>query len=165
MKKGSPGILGLALLLLPRCAIAQGTLADYQRAERFLPQNLRKLFQSGDVTPHWIGKTNRFWYRRADGSRSEFILVDPEKAASEPAFDHQQMATALSRALKKEVKGTELPFETFEFPDAGRVIRVRIDQKEWTCTIQPSYECKETPDGRKDIYEELSPDGRFAEYV
>jgi dipeptidyl-peptidase 4 len=166
MKRNLVRMLGLSLLLLPPCAMAQGTLADYQNAERFLPQNLRKLFHSGDVTPHWIEKTNRFWYRRADANGFNFLLVDPEKAASQPAFDHQQMAGALTRALKRDVKGAELPFETFDFADAGKAIHLRIDQKEWRCAIAlPTYECKEALDGRRDMYEVLSPDRKFAAYV
>ena len=64
-------------------ALAQGSLGDYQRAEKFLPGNVRHLVYVADVSPHWIEKTNRFWYRRVGakvGSKeSEFVLVDAEQ--------------------------------------------------------------------------------------
>ena len=69
-------------------ARAQGTLADYQRAEKFLPGNLRHQIYVADVTPHWIEKTSRFWYRKAGPSGTEFILVDATQNSSGPAFDH-----------------------------------------------------------------------------
>jgi len=66
--------LALLLLALPQ-AIAQGTLADYQRAQQFLPGNLRHLVYVADVFPHWIEKTNRFWYRKAGPEGSGHTLV------------------------------------------------------------------------------------------
>ena len=54
---------GIAFALFPLAlpaVCAQNTLEDYQRAERFLPGNMRHLVYVADVTPHWIEKTNRF---------------------------------------------------------------------------------------------------------
>ena len=68
-------------------ACGQGTLEDYQRAERFLPANLERLVETAKVEPHWLGKTNRFWYRRVDARGAQFILVDAEQNTSAPAFD------------------------------------------------------------------------------
>ena len=156
----------LFALLVPFSARAQGTLADYQRAERLGPQKMRKLVFSGELTPHWIEKTNRFWYRRVGLMETSFVLVDAEKNTSAPAFDHTQLAAALSKPAKKEFKPTELPFDSFEFTDGGKAIRFRLDEKQWTCSIAgASYECKEIPDGSHDQYELLSPDGKFAAYV
>src|SRR6266849_2155228 len=107
------------LLLVPLSAMAQGTLDDYQRAERFLPQKMRKLVFSGDVAPHWIEKSNRFWHRAVGPKGAEFKLVDAEKNTIAPAFDHEQIAAAMSKAAKREFKPTELPFESFEFAEGG----------------------------------------------
>jgi hypothetical protein len=46
----------------PALLAAQGHLADYQRAEKLLPWNIRKLVFEADVLPNWIEHTNRFWY-------------------------------------------------------------------------------------------------------
>ncbi len=86
-------------------ASAQGTLADYQRAEKFLPGNVRHQIYVADVTPHWIEKTSRFWYRKAGPSGTEFILVDATQNTSAPAFDHAKLAASLSRAAKREYYG------------------------------------------------------------
>jgi dipeptidyl aminopeptidase/acylaminoacyl peptidase len=156
----------LLVLLAPFSVRAQGILADYQRAERFLPQKMRKLVFSGDVTPHWIEKSSRFWYRAVGSKGTEFRRVDAEKNMAAPAFDHAQLAAALSKAAKKEFKAAELPFESFDFADGEKSIRFRLEEKQWTCAMAAAnYECKESPDARKDQYEELSPDGKFAAYV
>jgi hypothetical protein len=73
-----------SLLLLALPAVADGTLEEYQRTERFLPGNLRHHAFPADVTPHWVQKSNRFWYRRATGPRAS-------------AFSDSATATAVVR--------------------------------------------------------------------
>jgi hypothetical protein len=50
---------------------AQGTREDYQRAEQFLPGNLRHRVYIADVAPHWVAKTNRFWFRKSSPKGAE----------------------------------------------------------------------------------------------
>jgi dipeptidyl aminopeptidase/acylaminoacyl peptidase len=66
------------------------------------------------ITPRWLAD-GRFWYRNdlADGRR-EFLLVDPQEARREPAFDHAVLAKALTDATDDEVDATRLPFETID---------------------------------------------------
>src|SRR5215510_1138825 len=49
------------------------------------------------ITPHWFQENTRFWYRNdlRDGAK-EFIVVDAEHGVRKPAFDHAQLAAALS---------------------------------------------------------------------
>src|ERR1700691_4478390 len=109
-------------VLAPVLVRAQGALADYQRAEKFLPGNTRHQIFVADVTPHWIEKSSRFWYRKVGPSGSEFILVDAAQNTSAPAFDHAKLAASLSRATKREYSLSQLPFDCFEFRKDGRPI-------------------------------------------
>ena len=146
-------------------ARAQGTLEDYQRAQKFLPGNARHLFTSGDLTPHWIEKTDRFWYRSTGSKGSEFILVDAEQNTSNPAFDHARLAEALSHATKQSYDAGKLPFDSFDFTDKEKAIRFEIDTAQWTCNLE-SYECKPGEQGgANEQYESRSPDRRWAAYV
>src|SRR5215469_267125 len=122
-------------------ATAQGTLADYQRAERFLPGNLVHSVSLADVSPHWIEKTSRFWYRRTGPKGVDFVVVDAEQNTVAPAFDHTRLAAALSNAAQRNYSATELPFSDFEFVDNGREIRFSNDSEEWICNLE-SYECR-----------------------
>ncbi|WP_218029179.1 hypothetical protein [Segetibacter aerophilus] len=38
------------------------TTANYQLASRFSPKKLDKMVFSTSVDPHWLKKSNRFWY-------------------------------------------------------------------------------------------------------
>ena len=156
----------LGLWWLPLAAVSQafgqGTLEDYQRAERFLPRNLERLVEIANVEPHWIGKENRFWYRRVDAQEAQFILVDAERNTSAPAFDHVRLAEGLSRAAKREYVPAELPFETFEFVEGGKAIRFQLEKTSWTCPLA-SYACQaSTPENPDEL---LSPNRRWAAVV
>ncbi len=155
-------LLGLCLLV-PQ-GLAQGTREDYQRAEQFLAGNLRHRLYIADVAPHWIAKTNRFWYRKSSPSGAEFILVDAGHNTANPAFDHARLAEALSKAARRECKPTELPFFSFDFSDDGKAIQFRIEQASWTCNLE-KYECRTSHEPGPGQFEEVSPDKKWIALV
>src|SRR6266568_8404087 len=106
-------LLLLCVLAVPQLR-AQGSLQDYQRAQRFLPGNLRHSIYVADVSAHWIDKTNRFWYHKVSPKGSEFVLVDADHNTSGAAFDHEKLAATLSRSAKKQFSASDLPFEDIE---------------------------------------------------
>jgi len=156
--------LAAAILIFPCGSYAQGTREDYQRAEQFLAGNLRHRIYVADVTPRWIAKKNRFWYRKAGTKAAEFILVDADQNTTGPAFDHARLAESLSKALKREVQSTELPFDSIDFSDDGKSISFQIDGTPWSCTLE-KYECKSGPESVAGQYEEASPNKEWVAYV
>lgn len=153
-----------ALLTFPISSAGQGTLQDYQRAVQYLPGNLRHHVFPADVTPHWIEKTERFWYHKVSAQGASFVLVDAEKGTSEPAFDHPRLAEALSKATKQTYSAADLPFSEFEFADDGKAIRFGLDGESWTCTVT-IYECRADTSSPQRPNETVSPDKRWAAYV
>jgi len=149
-------------LLLTQAGLAQGTLEDYQRAERFLPDNVKHLVTVADVRPHWIDKTNRFWYRRVDTKGSTFILVDAEHNSAVPAFDHDKLAAALARLSKREYSATDLPFHDIDFVEDAKSVSFETAGRQWTCSLS-DYDCKASP--AEDTNQSLSPDKRWAAFV
>src|SRR6266571_2376519 len=135
----------LVLCLAASSGRAQGTREDYQRAQQFLPGNLRHRVYVADVTPHWIAEKNRFWYRKAGMKGTEFILVDPAQNTFGAAFDHERLAISLAKAAKREVQPTELPFDAFDYAKDGKSISFQVDGTTWTCQLE-NYECKKGPE-------------------
>jgi dipeptidyl-peptidase 4 len=159
-----PQVITLVLLFLSSSlALAQGTLEDYQRAERFLPGNVRHLVYTADVNPHWIEKSNRFWYLKAGLQGTEFILVDAEQNTSGPAFDHERLAEALSRAAKQDYEASALPFSEIEFVDSGKAIHFSVGDVQWNCVLA-TYECQRDPASTQPDAV-TSPNKRWAAYV
>jgi dipeptidyl-peptidase 4 len=156
-------LLGALLFHALPLAFAQGTLEDYQRAERFLPGNVRHLAYVADVSPHWIEKTSRFWYRKVGLKDTEFVLVDAEQNTSGPAFDHERLAAGLSRAAKQDYSPSDLPFSEIEFVEKGRAIHFSVADAQWKCSLD-TYECQrdEPPTKPNEV---ASPNKRWAAYV
>ncbi len=93
------------------------------------------------VTPHWFANDNKFWYRNElRGGASEFILVNAEKGTRQPAFNHDKLAAALSKATGKEYKADHLPFSAIEFSEDGKSIKFDAADKSWRCDLD-SYQC------------------------
>jgi hypothetical protein len=128
--------LAAAILIFPCSSYAQGTREDFQRAEQFLAGNLRHRIYVADVTPRWIAKKNRFWYRKAGTKAAEFILVDADQNTTGPAFDHARLAESLSKALKREVQSTELPFDSIDFSDDGEGGNPYLIRRRWDYFVQ-----------------------------
>lgn len=143
-------------------ALAQGTLEDYQRAQRFLPGNLRHSIYVADVSAHWIDKTNRFWYHKESPQGSEFIVVDAERNTVAPAFDHAKLASALAKSTKRDISASDLPFDTIEFSEDEKSVSFELDKSHWACTLA-NYECKpEVGEGSDDA---ASPDKKWNAFV
>ena len=154
----------LVLCLAASSGRAQGTREDYQRAQQFLPGNLRHHVYVADVTPHWIAEKNRFWYRKAGMKGAEFILVDPAQDTFGPAFDHPRLAISLAKAAKREVQPAELPFDAFDYAKDGKSISFQVDGTSWTCQLE-DYECKKGPEPVAGQFEEASPNKEWVAYV
>jgi dipeptidyl-peptidase 4 len=162
MIKVQSALTGLLLTVLsPANFFGQGTRADYERAERFLPWNVQKLVYNADIRPRWVEESDRFWYHKP-GPNKEFLLVDCAKGTRGPAFDHARLAKALSTASDREYEPNKLPFDSFEFVEKGAAIRFEVDHQRWTCTLS-GYKCEKAVSAK--LWETLSPDGKWAAYV
>src|SRR5262245_21901285 len=96
-------------VLAPCAAWPQGTLADYQRAQR-LQAETRGMVVNIPGPANWIGSTSHFWYAKSVKGGSEFVLVDAAAGTRKPAFDHEKLAAAISAASGAKYTGLTLPF-------------------------------------------------------
>ncbi len=110
------------------------TTADYDRAVRFLRQNVDPLVVGGQVTAHWL-PDGRFWYRNEVANGHEFIVVNPSKKSRARAFDHSAIAAAMSRAMDSSFSETKLPFESFDLAKDGRSIEFDAGSNHWSCVL------------------------------
>ena len=123
------------------------------------------------IVPHWFHDNSRFWYRNdLHGGAREFIVIDAESGTRQPAFDHQRLAAALSKAAGNPYDAIRLPFDTIEFTGVSKAIHFTVDGVAWTYDLE-SYECKRTagnPAGgsstslNSDRRDELSPPNEVA---
>jgi len=143
------------------------------------------------IEPHWFHGDTRFWYRNElAGGTSEFIVVDTATGQRGPAFDHTQLAAALSAAAGSEFPADRLPFTTLEFIEQATAIRFEAAGRTWKYVLE-SHACTPSdpgapaaapagpgeaeprrrrrraapPDGEGEPARETSPDGRWTAVV
>jgi dipeptidyl aminopeptidase/acylaminoacyl peptidase len=105
----------------------------YRAALRLRPGRIERYVRNLTVEPHWIEGTDSFWYRRDTEADHEFVLVNPETGAKQPAFDHQAVAALISTTTGQQADPGQLPFERFAYddgPNAG-TIRFELDGQTW----------------------------------
>lgn len=152
-------VISVLIALTP--AQAQGTRADYERAQKFVGGNVEKLVRVADIKPHWVEETARFWYRQP-GPDKEFLVVDAAKNTRGPAFDHAKLAAVLSKVSGKEFQANKLPFDEFEFVNKGAAIRFAAEGQRWTCDLA-AVKC--TKEKLPPLGENGSPDGKWTAFV
>ena len=140
--------------LTPELALAQGTVADYQRAMS-VREKYSGLALHVAEAPRWVQQTNRFYYRRTVKGGHEWILVDGATAAKKPAFDHEKLAAAIASATSRKATAVNLPFTTFTFVDNNRAVEFTLSggpgaargsapgqPAPWRCSLD-SYTCRQ----------------------
>lgn len=104
----------LLCLTVSVSAFAQGTKADYERAQSLDRRTTGKVFRTA-VTPRWLSGGNMFWYR-IETSRGEFehVFVDAKKGERRGGLNPQSLAELLSTELGRPVDPKALPGEAGE---------------------------------------------------
>ena len=168
-------LAGGVMLTLPRVAAAQGSAADYARAEK-----LRTTYEAlaadiaGPATA--VGQTHRFWYRKSVRGAEAFVVVDADTLQRQPAFDHEKIAASLSKAAGNTYTATALPFNTLTFTADGSAFTVNVGGSPYRCAVADSVCGKSEPPpragagsgvGRRRADEgpRVSPDGKWEALV
>lgn len=155
----------MAAMSLPGAAQSRATVtaADYARAEQFLGYNTTPLVANGPVQANWLAD-DRFWYRNATATGSEFILVDAAKATKAPAFNHAAVAATLTTAMGQPVTATRLPFTQITLAADAQSFSFDNEHKRWTCDTGGAA-CTSADRPARLPNSITSPDGRLAAFI
>ncbi|MBO0949774.1 S9 family peptidase [Fibrella forsythiae] len=102
------------LLTISGNVLAQGKLADYQRAEA-LKTKLKDKVYNAPQQINWTKNGSRCWYVIQTARGKEFVVVDPKQKTRQLAFDQEQLAQKLAAATGKKIEPFNLPFTTLNF--------------------------------------------------
>lgn len=91
------------------------TKANYQLAARFSPKKLEKLIFSTSVDPHWLKKSDRFWYMYETTEGKKWYIVDPVKGEKKVLFDNADLAAKITRIVKDPFDAQHLGLDSMRF--------------------------------------------------
>jgi dipeptidyl-peptidase-4 len=89
--------------------------ANYQLAARFSPKKLEKLIFSTSVDPHWLKKSDRFWYMYETTDGKKWYIVDAAKQEKKLLFDNEKLAMQISRIVKDPFDAQHLGLDSMRF--------------------------------------------------
>lgn len=99
---------------------------NYQLASKFSPAKLDKMVFSTSVDPHWLKKSNRFWYSYQTTEGKNWYIVDPVKPEKKFLFDNDKMAALLTGIIKDAFDGQHLEIDSLQFLDDETRIRFQV---------------------------------------
>ncbi|MCC6318593.1 MAG: DPP IV N-terminal domain-containing protein [Gemmatimonadaceae bacterium] len=121
--------------LLPAQTVrAPGARANWELAEKFNAETMRRVTYSTTVQARFIGRSDSLWYNWRDRTGNTFYLVYPPTRVKRPLFDHVKLAAALATAHRRPYDPNRLPFATVSFTRDHRNIRFTVDSTryEWS---------------------------------
>jgi dipeptidyl aminopeptidase/acylaminoacyl peptidase len=151
----------IAILGVTANAFAQGTPADYERAN-----GLKTKFEGAAIDiagpATWVGNTHRFWYRKLSKGEYEYTVFDADTLQKKTAFDHAKIAAALSKLLGSSVKANDLQLGGLRFDNNGSNFFATVDGAAVRCVIADSTCTKVDPPARgRPQGPVVSPDGKW----
>ena len=100
--------------------------ANYQQAARFSPSKLRKMIYSTSVDPHWLKRSNRFWYEYETPNGKNRYIVDPATKNKKLLFDPAELAAEITLIVRDPFDGQHLPLENLKFTNDEKSITFEI---------------------------------------
>ena len=128
-----PAVLGLfVVLLLPPARADQdrATRANYKLANQFSKAYVRQFVYDTAVTPHWIGKTDTFWYSFRTSQGTNYYRVNPRLKTKEPLFDRTKLGTLLSELTHKPLDPASLPLTRLNLNEEGTKLKFVVEDPE-----------------------------------
>jgi dipeptidyl aminopeptidase/acylaminoacyl peptidase len=106
--------LSIVCLFIAVVGLAQQK-ANYQLAARFSPKKLDKMIFSLSVDPHWLKKSNRFWYVYETTEGKKWYIVDATKGEKKLLFDNEQLAMKITSIVKDPFDAQHLGLDSMRF--------------------------------------------------
>lgn len=91
------------------------TKANYQAAARFSPKKLDKMVFTTSIDPHWLKRSDRFWYMYETTEGKKWYIVDPATAGKKRLFDNEKLAAAITRIVHDPFDAQHLGLDSLRF--------------------------------------------------
>jgi dipeptidyl-peptidase-4 len=100
--------------------------ANYQLASRFSSSKISKMVFSTSVDPHWLKKSDRFWYMYETTNGRNWYIVDPVTAQKKQLFDNDRLAAELTKIVKDPFDAQHLLIDSLIFIKDENTIQFQV---------------------------------------
>ncbi len=93
----------------------ENTTANYALTARFSPKKIEKMVFSLNVDPHWLKKSDKFWYMYETTNGKKWYLVDAAKGEKRLLFENAVLAAKLTRITDDAMDAQHLTIDSMRF--------------------------------------------------
>ena len=153
------------------------TVDDYQRAESFLPKNIRKKVKNLTVSPNWMGDKGNFWFMESStDSVDNYFLTQAQEQSTTQLFDTKQLIELLNSGNKNLVKNKDLvenddssdkkeKIQNLTINDEGSLVTFSYANNQYECNL-PLTKCDKSKESELETTpNNTSPDGVWSAEV
>jgi len=126
MQRTTLFLLLINLFLFSAAQSDKEVKANYLLASKFSPTKLDKMVFSTSVDPHWLKRSNRFWYSYQTTEGRNWYIVDAVKPEKKLLFDKDKLAALLTSIIKDPIDGQHLELDSLQFIGDETMIRFQV---------------------------------------
>ncbi|MDI1322100.1 MAG: DPP IV N-terminal domain-containing protein [Algoriphagus sp.] len=123
-------VLGFILISLSGFSQEPITKGNYELAARFSPEKLKRMIFTTAVDPHWLKKSDRFWYEYETSEGKNWYIVDPVRKTKTPLFDKDKLAMEITKIVKDPFDGQHLKLDEMKLMEDENTIRFKVKSTE-----------------------------------
>ena len=123
-------VLGLILISISGFAQEPVTKGNYELAARFSPEKLKRMIFTTAVDPHWLKKSDRFWYEYETSEGKSWYMVDPLRKTKTPLFDKDKLAMEITKIVKDPFDGQHLKLDDLKLMEDENTLRFKVKSTE-----------------------------------
>ncbi len=143
----------------------QFTIAEYEAAAKHMDRSLYGMVKN-QVSGANFSNSKKLTYYTTTKEGKKFIVVNADAKTKKEAFDHQELATLLSKELDREVEASNLPIYNVSIAKDLKTINFSAARQSYLYNIENNSLLKDksvnTSVSRK---EHVSPNGKLAAYI
>lgn len=143
----------------------QFTIAEYEAAAKHMDRSLYGMVKN-QVSGANFSNSKKLTYYTTTKEGKKFIVVNADAKTKKEAFDHQELATLLSKELDREVEANNLPIYNVSIAKDLKTINFSAARQSYLYNIENNSLLKDksvnTSVSRK---EHVSPNGKLAAYI
>ena len=105
---------------------AWGQRANFKQAEKF--RKAGEEIGSLNVAPHFLKKSDKFWFSYRTSEGTQWYFVDPAKRDKRLLFENAYLAQELTKITFKPYSLKALPLKELEFKDDQKTLKFQVDE-------------------------------------
>lgn len=130
--------------------------ANYQLASKYSTNRLNKMVFSTSVSPHWLKKSDRFWYTYETTNGRKWYIVDPVKSEKKELFDNAKMASLITKIVKDPFDAQHLDIDSLQFIKDENFIQFQVKSTQDEIKKDTSKKSLSVPPSKKTFYFEYN---------